>query len=120
MKWIDGCRRGLHDDLGQGALSAPESMNLLHIETGGREHPLHLLSSLHHAETNHIEQNDHHAKLRENSSCHLCVWKKHSAMPTKTVLEPSNTTITTKARIGERIDHHNPTIKEEKQKGTLQ
>ena len=65
-------------------------------------------------------------------------------MPTKTVLEPSNTTITTKtrigeriahqngigtlsnptittkARIGERIDHHNPTIKEEKQKGTLQ
>ena len=32
-------------------------MKLLHIETGGREHPLYFLSSLHHAETIHIKQN---------------------------------------------------------------
>jgi hypothetical protein len=35
-------------------------------------------------------------------------------MPTKTVLEPSNTTITTKVRIGERIIAHQNGI------GTLQ
>jgi hypothetical protein len=31
-------------------------MKLLHIETGGREHPLYFLSSLHHAGKNHIKQ----------------------------------------------------------------